>query len=74
MPERVTGTVTNWNAFLGMGFIERDFCGDDQGHICIEANAIRKGCSFKLELGLRVEFIITPGTRGPQAEDVTLEE
>lgn len=30
MAERVTGTVVNWDSFLGIGFIERDFCEDDE--------------------------------------------
>ena len=75
MAERVTGTVVNWDSFLGIGFIERDFYEGYECHIFVEANAVRKGCSFKLKQGLRVEFIITQhGIKGPQAEDVTLEE
>ena len=74
MAERVTGTVVDWNTFLGVGFIKRDFCRVNEGHVYVEMDSVRKGGTFKLELGLRVEFVMTPGKRGPQAEDVTLVE
>ncbi len=41
MAERVTGTIVTWNAFLGVGFIESDFCGDNKGLKTIHERNIR---------------------------------
>ncbi len=61
------GTVKWFNADKGYGFIEREE-GDD---VFVHFSAIQ-GDGFKtLDEGQRVEFEVTSGDRGPQAENVT---
>ncbi len=61
------GTVKWFNADKGYGFIERED-GDD---VFVHFSAIQ-GEGFKtLDEGQRVEFEVTSGDRGPQAENVT---
>ncbi|MHC1748151.1 MAG: cold shock domain-containing protein [Cellulosilyticaceae bacterium] len=63
----MTGTVKWFNAEKGFGFIERAD-GDD---VFVHFSAIQ-GDGFKsLEEGQKVNFDITKGPRGPQAENVT---
>ena len=63
----MTGTVKWFNAEKGFGFIERAD-GDD---VFVHFSAIQ-GDGFKsLEEGQRVNFDITKGPRGAQAENVT---
>ena len=63
----MTGTVKWFNAEKGFGFISRED-GDD---VFVHFSAIQ-GDGFKtLEEGQRVNFDITKGPRGPQAENVT---
>ncbi|AWB46450.1 cold-shock protein [Paenibacillus sp. CAA11] len=60
------GTVKWFNADKGFGFIEVEG-GDD---VFVHFSAIT-GEGFKtLDEGQRVEFNITQGSRGPQAENV----
>jgi len=61
-----TGTVKWFNAEKGYGFIEVEG-GDD---VFVHYSAIT-GEGFKtLEEGQRVQFEVTQGSRGPQAENV----
>ncbi len=61
------GTVKWFNADKGYGFIEREE-GDD---VFVHFSAIQ-GDGFKtLDEGQRVQFEVTSGDRGPQAENVT---
>ncbi|PHV69984.1 cold-shock protein [Sporanaerobium hydrogeniformans] len=63
----MTGTVKWFNAEKGFGFIERAD-GDD---VFVHFSAIQ-GDGFKsLDEGQRVNFEITQGPRGAQAENVT---
>ncbi len=61
-----TGTVKWFNADKGFGFIEVEGGSD----VFVHFSAI-VGDGFKsLDEGQRVEFNITQGNRGPQAENV----
>lgn len=61
------GTVKWFNAEKGFGFIEVDGGGDD---VFAHFSAI-SGDGFKsLDEGQRVEFSVTQGNRGPQAENI----
>ncbi|MEG1277958.1 MAG: cold shock domain-containing protein [Cellulosilyticaceae bacterium] len=63
----MTGTVKWFNAEKGFGFIERAD-GDD---VFVHFSAIQ-GDGFKsLEEGQKVNFDVTKGARGEQAENVT---
>ena len=63
----MTGTVKWFNAEKGFGFIERED-GDD---VFVHFSAIQ-GDGFKsLDEGQKVNFDVTKGPRGPQAENVT---
>ena len=67
MPERETGTVKWFNESKGYGFIEREQ-GED---VFVHYGSIR-GEGFKsLAEGQKVEFTVTQGQKGPQAQDVT---
>ena len=66
MADLETGTVKWFNSRKGFGFIEREG-GDD---VFVHFSAIG-GDGFKnLEEGQKVEFTVTDGEKGPQAEDV----
>jgi len=67
MAERETGTVKWFNATKGYGFITRDQGGD----VFVHYSAIRGEGYRSLEEGQRVEFTVTQGDKGPQAQDVT---
>ena len=61
-----TGTVKWFNETKGFGFIEQE-SGPD---VFVHFSAI-KGDGFKtLAEGQKVEFNVTQGAKGPQAEDV----
>ncbi len=66
MAERETGTVKWFNTTKGYGFIVRDQ-GED---IFVHYSAIRGSGYRSLEEGQRVEFTVTQGDKGPQAQDV----
>ncbi|PLW83563.1 cold-shock protein [Kineobactrum sediminis] len=62
-----TGTVKWFNETKGFGFIEREGGPD----VFVHFSAI-KGDGFKtLTDGQKVQFSVTNGQKGPQAEDVT---
>jgi CspA family cold shock protein len=68
MAERETGTVKWFNSSKGFGFIQREQ-GDD---VFVHFSSIR-GEGFKsLSDGAKVEFTVTQGQKGPQAEDVVV--
>jgi len=66
MSEKVTGTVKWFNETKGFGFIAQESGPDVFAHF----SAIQ-GDGFKtLAEGQKVEFKITQGQKGPQAEDI----
>ncbi len=68
MAERETGTVKWFNATKGYGFITRDSGGD----VFVHFSAIAATGYRSLEEGQRVEFTVTTGAKGLQAQDVSL--
>lgn len=66
MSDRQTGTVKWFNGTKGFGFIEQDSGGD----IFVHYSAIAGDGYRNLEDGQRVEFTVTEGPKGPQAQDV----
>ncbi|NQT55016.1 MAG: cold-shock protein [Desulfobacteraceae bacterium] len=68
MADRETGTVKWFNSSKGYGFIEREE-GDD---VFVHFSAISAEGFRTLDEGQRVEFKVTQGDKGLQAEDVTL--
>ncbi|NMC28941.1 MAG: cold-shock protein [Pelolinea sp.] len=68
MSEKEQGTVKWFNGAKGYGFIERE-SGED---VFVHYSAI-VGSGFRnLEEGQRVQFIVTQGQKGAQAEEVEL--
>ncbi|WIO74360.1 cold-shock protein [Porticoccaceae bacterium LTM1] len=66
MSNTVTGTVKWFNEAKGFGFIEQQSGPDVFAHF----SAI-SGAGFKtLAEGQRVEFTVTQGQKGPQAENI----
>ncbi len=66
MSNTVTGTVKWFNEAKGFGFIEQESGPDVFAHF----SAI-SGSGFKtLAEGQKVEFTITDGQKGPQAENI----
>jgi cold shock protein len=61
------GTVKWFNADKGFGFISQDGEGDD---VFVHYSAIQSGGYRSLAENQRVEFEITQGQKGPQAEQV----
>ena len=66
MAERETGIVKWFNSNKGYGFITRDQGGD----VFVHYSSIRGDGYRSLEEGNKVEFIVTQGDKGLQAEDV----
>lgn len=66
MAERETGTVKWFNDAKGYGFILREQ-GED---VFVHYSAIRGEGHRSLKEGQRVEFAVTEGQKGLQAEDV----
>jgi CspA family cold shock protein len=67
MADREVGTVKWFNSSKGFGFIERE-SGKD---VFVHYSAINADGFRNLEEGQRVEFVVTEGPKGPQAQDVT---
>jgi CspA family cold shock protein len=62
------GTVKWFNAEKGFGFITQDDGGAD---VFVHYSAVDGSGYRSLDEGQRVEFIVTQGQKGPQAERVT---
>ena len=67
MSNTVTGTVKFFNDTKGFGFIEQE-SGPD---VFVHFSAIKSEGFKTLSEGQKVEFTITQGQKGPQAENVT---
>jgi CspA family cold shock protein len=68
MADRETGTVKWFNNSKGFGFIERT----DGSDVFVHYSSIRDSGGFKtLTEGQKVEFEVTKGEKGLQANDVT---
>jgi CspA family cold shock protein len=61
------GTVKWFNAEKGFGFIAQDGGGDD---VFVHYSAIQTQGYKSLDEGQKVEFDVTQGPKGPQAENV----
>ncbi|HKK04542.1 MAG: cold-shock protein [Gammaproteobacteria bacterium] len=70
MAERETGTVKWFNNGKGYGFIQRE-AGED---VFVHFRAIRGEGFRSLQDGQKVEFTVTQGQKGLQAEDVVVVE
>lgn len=67
MSQRETGTVKWFDSSKGYGFIKRDH-GED---VFVHFRAIRGEGYRNLDEGQRVEFTVTQGQKGLQADDVS---
>jgi CspA family cold shock protein len=66
MSNKINGTVKWFNESKGFGFIEREGGPDVFAHYSAIAST-----GFKtLAEGQRVEFLVTQGQKGPQAENI----
>jgi len=66
MSNTITGTVKWFNESKGFGFIEQASGPDVFAHY----SAITGGGFKTLTEGQRVEFLVTSGQKGPQAENI----
>jgi len=66
MAERETGKVKWFNDAKGYGFIERPNGGD----VFVHFSSVRGTGFKKLTEGQRVDYVVTQGDKGPQAQDV----
>ncbi len=64
-----TGTVKWFNADKGFGFIEQKSGPDVFVHF---KNIVNSGGYKTLDEGQQVQFKVTSGLKGPQAEEVTV--
>ncbi|MBV8801820.1 MAG: cold-shock protein [Gammaproteobacteria bacterium] len=65
---REKGTVKWFNNSKGFGFIQRDQGND----VFVHFRAIKGEGYRSLEEGQRVEFNVTQGPKGPQADEVSV--
>ncbi|MFH8788615.1 cold-shock protein [Streptomyces roseoverticillatus] len=65
-----TGTVKWFNADKGFGFITQDDGGPD---VFVHFSAIQTAGFKELHEGDQVEYDVTQGPKGPQAENVTVQ-
>ena len=63
-----TGTVKWFNAEKGYGFVTQDEGGPD---VFVHYSAIEGSGYRALEEGQRVEYTVSQGPKGPQADRVT---
>ena len=68
MSERETGTVKWFNSNKGFGFITREGGSD----IFVHYSSIRGDGFRSLQEEQRVEFTVSEGDKGPQAQDVVV--
>ena len=68
MSNTVKGTVKWFNETKGFGFIEQESGPDVFAHF----SAIVSSGFKTLAEGQQVEFIVTAGQKGPQAENITV--
>ena len=68
MAERESGAVKWFNSTKGYGFITRDNGGD----VFVHYSSIDGEGYRSLEEGDRVEFTVTEGDKGPQAQEVSV--
>ena len=61
------GTVKWFNAEKGFGFIAQDGGGED---VFVHYSSIQTNGYKSLDENQKVEFDVTQGTKGPQAENV----
>jgi len=66
MSDKITGTVKWFNENKGFGFIEREGGPDVFAHF----SAIQSSGYKTLAEGQKVEFKVTQGEKGPQAEEI----
>ena len=66
MSDKITGTVKWFDEQKGFGFIEREGGKDVFAHFSAMESAGYKS----LAEGQRVEFVVTDGQKGPQAENI----
>lgn len=67
MANTITGTVKFFNETKGFGFIQQEGGPD----IFVHVSALSSSGLQTLSEGQRVQFTITQGKKGPQAENVT---
>jgi CspA family cold shock protein len=67
MGKMANGTVKWFNADKGFGFIAQEDGGDD---VFVHYSAIQSSGYRTLDENQKVEFDITQGPKGPQAENV----
>lgn len=63
-----TGTVKWFNSEKGFGFIQQDDGGPD---VFVHYSAIQTSGYKSLEEGQKVDYQVTQGPKGPQADHVT---
>ncbi len=63
-----TGIVKWFNAEKGFGFIQQE----DGADVFVHFRNINSSGFKSLDEGQKVQFIVTQGQKGPQAEEVTI--
>lgn len=66
MSDKITGTVKWFDEQKGFGFIEREGGKDVFAHF----SSIESAGYKSLAEGQQVEFVVTDGQKGPQAENI----